>query len=461
MRRWGSWIRRREELERFLTAGLDEPTRREIGDLPRGRGVLGVLIHDPQPLRLRSVGDHRESYGFPVGHPPMRSFLGVPVRIGGQAFGNLYLTDKQDAAEFDELDERTLVALADWAAIAIANARRHVGVRGERDQLARAVQAFETSEAIGRALAGETDLERILELIAKRSRALVEARIVVVVLLEGDQFVLRAASGEIDRSRLGTAMPLEDSLSGFVLSSGRPRRLSESTPSVRAVLLKAFGARTELAVPLRFRGQGLGVLAAFDRLSDGPGFSSEDERLLSAFSTSAATAVANARDVAAEGLRRSLEAAERERGRWARELHDQTLQDLGALKVMLSTARRAKSPEQLDGILEQAIEQVQFGVTGLRGLIAELRPAALDELGAGPALHALAERTTATTGVRGRARRRAGIREWKRRGAPRPRIGEHHLPGRAGGADQRRQACGGGPGDGHGHRGRERRRTSA
>src|SRR5215207_3641597 len=122
---------RREQLERFLTAGIDETTRQAIGDLPRGRGVLGVLIHDPRPLRLAAVGDHPESFGFPIGHPPMKSFLGVPIRVGDEAFGNLYLTDKHGGDEFDDADERTLVALADWAAIAIGNARRHVGVRGQ------------------------------------------------------------------------------------------------------------------------------------------------------------------------------------------------------------------------------------------------------------------------------------------------------------------------------------------
>jgi len=104
---------RREQLEQVLTVRIDEPTRRELGDLPREHGVLGVLIDDPRPLRLRAVGDHPQSYGFPLGHPPMESFLGVPVRIGGDVFGNLYLTDKQGAEEFDETDEQTLVALAD------------------------------------------------------------------------------------------------------------------------------------------------------------------------------------------------------------------------------------------------------------------------------------------------------------------------------------------------------------
>ena len=390
---------KREALDQFLTVGLDAQTRREIGDLPRGRGVLGVLIDEPRPLRLRSVGDHPRSYGFPHGHPPMESFVGVPIRVGGEAFGNLYLTDKEGADEFDEADEETLVALADWAAIAIGNARRHVGVRGQRDDLVRAVEVFETSEAIGRALAGETELERILELIAKRSRALVEARVLVVALREGDQLVIRAASGEVDRSYLGTAMALTDSLSGEVLRSGRPVRLSSSAPGVRAVLLKTFGATTELAVPMRFRGEGLGVLAAMDRLTGGPEFSADDERLMTAFAASAATAVATARHVAAEGLQRSLEAAERERSRWARELHDQTLQDLAGLKVMLAGARRTESREEADAILQQVVDNVQFAVDQLRGLVIELRPASLDELGVAPALQNLVDRMAATTGL--------------------------------------------------------------
>jgi signal transduction histidine kinase len=390
---------RREQLERFLTVGVDEPTRQAIGDLPRGRGVLGVLIHEPRPLRLDAVGEHPESYGFPVGHPPMESFLGVPIRVGGEAFGNLYLTDKQGAEAFDDADEQTLVALADWAAIAIVNARRHGGVRGQRDELVRAVQAFETSEAIGHALAGETGLERILELVAKRSRALVDARVLVVALRDGGRLVIRAGSGEVDRSHLDTAIPLEDSLSGVVVRSGRARRLTDSVPGVRAVLLKVFGATTELVVPLRFRGEGLGVLAAFDRLHDGPAFSGEDERLMTAFATSAATAVGTARLVAAQALRRSMEAAERERSRWARELHDQTLQDLAGVKVMLSSARRTEDRDASDRILAQAVEHVQFSVSALRGLVTDLRPAALDELGVAPALRTLTERVTATTGL--------------------------------------------------------------
>ena len=156
----------RRELERFITVGVSEEERRAIGDLPRGRGVLGVLIRDPRPLRLDDVGAHPESFGFGVGHPQMRSFLGVPVRtLDGEVFGNLYLTEKQGAPAFTADDEDLLVVLSDWAGVAISNARRFGGVSGRRNELERAVHAFETTSEIARALAGETELERILELI--------------------------------------------------------------------------------------------------------------------------------------------------------------------------------------------------------------------------------------------------------------------------------------------------------
>ena len=101
--------RSRSELERFLTVGIDEATQRRIGELPRGRGVLGELITDPVPLRVADLGAHPHSYGFPAGHPPMKTFLGVPVLVGGEPFGNLYLTEKAGGAEFTAEDERTIL----------------------------------------------------------------------------------------------------------------------------------------------------------------------------------------------------------------------------------------------------------------------------------------------------------------------------------------------------------------
>jgi GAF domain-containing protein len=171
----------RRGLERFLTRGIDEITQRAIGDLPRGRGILGVLIEDPKPLRLRRIGDHPRSYGFPAGHPEMNGFLGVPVLIRGQAWGNLYLTEK-DGGEFDESDEEAAVILAGWAALAIENARLYQNVDERRRELERAVTGLKATTAIARALGGETRLERVLELIVKRARALVEARMVLILL---------------------------------------------------------------------------------------------------------------------------------------------------------------------------------------------------------------------------------------------------------------------------------------
>src|SRR5215213_1871464 len=126
---------RRELLEQFLTKGIDEETHRAIGDLPHGRGVLGVLIHDPRPLRLSDVGAHPESYGFPLAHPPMHTFLGVPIVIRGQAWGNLYLTEKDGGGEFTAGDQDAAMVLADWAAIAIDNARLYRDVQGRNHEL--------------------------------------------------------------------------------------------------------------------------------------------------------------------------------------------------------------------------------------------------------------------------------------------------------------------------------------
>jgi signal transduction histidine kinase len=129
-------------LVEFITTGLDAKAIRAIGDLPHGRGILGLLITDPKPQRIRDIGAHPASSGFPPHHPPMRSFLGVPIRVRDEVFGNLYLTEKRDAAEFTEADEELVVALAGAAGVAIENARLHqrleqMAVLGERERIAR------------------------------------------------------------------------------------------------------------------------------------------------------------------------------------------------------------------------------------------------------------------------------------------------------------------------------------
>src|SRR4051794_27535968 len=157
-------------LERFVTAGIDERTRTVIGDPPHGRGVLGVLIRDAQPLRLADVGSHPESYGFPPGHPPMHTFLGVPVAIRGQAYGNLYLTEKDGRGEFTDEDERSIVILADWAAIAIDNARLYASGEERRGGRRRAGHRVGGRAAMARAGGGGADVERVRALISHRAR---------------------------------------------------------------------------------------------------------------------------------------------------------------------------------------------------------------------------------------------------------------------------------------------------
>jgi signal transduction histidine kinase len=388
----------RTELERFLTSGMDESAHRAIGDLPRGRGILGVLISDPRALRLTDVGRHPASYGFPIDHPPMRSFLGVPVLVRGEAWGNLYLTEKE-GGPFDEADEEAIMILSRWAATAIHNAHLYRNEQAHRAELERAVRALETTSAITRALGTETDLDRVLELIVKRGRALVEATSMVLLLAEGDELVGRAAAGEVEASVLGLKVPVEDSVVGHVFRTGRTERLSEIKSQVRFRLGEHLHASTGLIVPLIFRSRRIGVLAAFDRLVDGPEFGMEDGRLMEAFAAAAATAVAGAQDVAAQTRQRSIEASESERARWARELHDETLQELGGLKLALSAAARLEDLGEVRKAIAAAAEQVTSGISQLRHLITELRPASLDELGTGPALEALADRVATIHGL--------------------------------------------------------------
>ncbi len=388
----------RENLADFITAGIDPHAHSIIGDLPRGRGVLGMLISNPVPLRLADVGGHIRSYGFPPGHPAMTTFLGVPILIRGEAWGNLYLTDK-DGGEFDDADEESAVVLASWAAIAVENARLYKVTDHRRAELERSVRALEATSEIARAVGGETQLDRVLELIAKRSRALVEASGVAILLVEGDEFVVAATAGEIPRRIAGSRVTSTGSVAGRVVGSGRPERVKDVTSSLRFALGDlGVKAQSAMFVPLLFRGTSLGVIEAFDR-QDGPEFRIEDERLLLAAAASAATAVATAQSVEQDRLRRSLRAAEEERRRWARELHDETLQGLGGLRVLLSSARRNNDVDQLHKTLESAVDQIAQEISNLRALITELRPAALDELGLAPALDALFDRVRTLHGL--------------------------------------------------------------
>jgi signal transduction histidine kinase len=217
---------------------------------------------------------------------------------------------------------------------------------------------------------------------------------VVVTLVDDARTGLRieAMAGEGPRDILGDTIPLDGTLSGLVVGSGRAQRLTPGDNRLRHVLADRLDPRAGLVVPLLHRGAVLGTLAAFERDGDRV-FSEEEEELLTGFAASAAISVGTARRVSEQQRRRAVEASERERARWARELHDETLQELAGLRVLL--AKAAGDP----AAVETALEQIELSITGLRQLITELRPAALDQYGVAAALEALIERERAATGI--------------------------------------------------------------
>jgi signal transduction histidine kinase len=395
--------RERRELERFINVGIDEETRREIGNLPRGRGVLGELIREPAPLRLRDVNTHPHAYGFPPGHPPMHSFLGVPIAVRGEIYGNLYMTEKQGAADFDESDEEAAITLAGWAGIAIENARLYTSLSEREAEVEQALRRAETSVDIARTVGGETDVERVLDLIVKRARALVDARALLVLLRRQDHLVVAARAGKVSDGVRDLEVPLDDAVFKAAMEDRVSQRLERDSPPSKARLRERLGAEAALVVPLLFRGRSVGALVALDREAGGGiEFDQEDLRLLQSFAASAATAVATAQTVESERLRQQVESAEKERERWARELHDDALQGLAAIRITLATALQSRGeqrPQRIETAAEEAMVRLETQINDLNRLINDLRPAALERLGLAGALEALAEETAARGGI--------------------------------------------------------------
>jgi signal transduction histidine kinase len=386
----------KRELARFVFTGIPEEVREQIGELPRGRGILGELIRHPEPLRLSRISDHPRSYGFPTGHPPMGTFLGAPVMIRGEVFGNIYLAEKAGGAHFDERDEQLIVVLAAWAAVAVDNARAHTTSEEGRRKAERLLRGLEANASLGREVSGETDLARVLELVVKRARALVDARSCIVVLREPDGLTIAAAAGRYPAESIGsmvTDAEVAQRLTQIATTPGPPLRVGRvDVPGIE---------REEIvACSLRSRGQALGVLVATAPEAGGEALSDDDLEALDTFATSAATAIGATRRLEDERLRLTIAASERERHRWARELHDETLQELGALKMMQETALQLDDPQTLRRALTRAAVHVDEVIDALHGLITELRPAALDQLGIDAAVQSLVERIRERAGLR-------------------------------------------------------------
>jgi len=370
-------------LERFLVHGLDTKAQAAIGDLPTGRGILGVLIHDARLLRLHDLGDDSRSVGFPPNHPPMRTFLGVPVQLRDVAYGNLYLTEKEGGADFDEEDEEVVTLLAAQAAVAIENARLY-------EEATRWSRQLESLNEIATALAGEVELPRQLDLVATRLRELLDARAVAVALRQPDGTLrVEAGSGE---EMTGVVLG-PDSRSVAALAARESVRVDHvgGDASADQGLVARLGALAGLIVPLVVAGRALGVLIAIDRGGADPRFSDADLRLAESYAKRAAVAVDLSQRVARDALRRAVAAQELERRRLARELHDETGQALTSMLLGLAEVEAAATPDQAREAVAGLRRLVVSTLQDVRRLAVELRPKALDDFGLLPALKRLGQ----------------------------------------------------------------------
>jgi signal transduction histidine kinase len=334
---------RRAELEQFLTLGDDADTRPRDGDLPPARQVVDMLVADPTPLRLTHLDQSARLHPSQEAPRPEQSFLGVPVLIRGTPWGALYLTGKQ-GDDFSEADEEAAVILADWAGTAIENAHRYQHSEQRQAEHDRTLDDAEARHDVTIRVGGETGLERVLDLIVERGRDLIDAR----------------PAGATGAAGAGGA-------AGAAGAAG-------------AGAGGAAGAA------------GAGASGVGGAAAGAGGAGDDDAELLRAFAVSAATAVAMAQSAESDRLRSLMAAADAERSRWARELHDDTLQGLGAVRLLLAAARRRGDTQQTAQAVDEAIGYIEQEIDNLHAIISDLRPAALDELGLGPALEALLDR---------------------------------------------------------------------
>jgi signal transduction histidine kinase len=383
-------------LERFIAHGIDAETQAAIGPPPQGLGILGALISEAKPLRLHDLSEDSRSVGVPRGHPPMHTFLGVPIVLRGVAFGNLYLTEKEGGADFTDEDEELASLLAAQAAVAIENVRLYGAATAWSARL-------ESLEEIGNALLTESDLDTLLDLVARRLRELLDARFVNVLLPAGpDELRFAAVAGEGGEALAGTTLTRAGSKAGRVLAGRRSERVDSllDDPEVDPAASRLLGVRSGLWVPLLAHGAPIGVLVAHDKLTTPDRcFSDDDLRLAETFASRAAVAVDLSERVARDALRRVVAAQELERRRLARELHDETGQALASILLGLRGLERAADPAQAHEALVALRELAVGTLRDVRRLAVDLHPKALDDFGLVAALERLLETWGAETGI--------------------------------------------------------------
>jgi signal transduction histidine kinase len=371
-----------EELVEFITTGLSAKQRRDIGALPRGRGVLGLLIKEPRPVRLANIADHPQSVGFPPNHPPMHSFLGSPVQALGRVFGNIYLAEKRGAHEFSLEDQESLAVLATQAGVAIANASLYEETR-LRERWLNALRDI-TYDILNGA-----EPAAILVDIAERARELAKADAATIAIAGSNpgQLVVTTAVGAHASELQGQPVPAVGSISGDVMRTGKPLVLEDvsSDPRAHQRIVQLGRHGPALFVPLRVRGQATGTLMVAN-LKGGHRFDKQTLQLVETFADQASVAIEYGR--AQTDLRRLGLMEERER--IAKELHDGIIQSVFAVGMGLQgTALLAGSPETTARI-ESAVDELDVVIRDLRNYIFGLRPGILADRHLDEALRELA-----------------------------------------------------------------------
>ena len=350
------------QLVEFITDGLTVEEHARIGDLPTGRGVLGLLIDDPRPVRLRDIATHPQSFGFPPHHPVMRSFLGVPVKIRDQVYGNLYLTEKREAEEFSDEDEQVVVALAVAAGVAIDNARLYAAATTRQRWL-------EATTEITHSLLGEVERTAALQLVARRAREVSGAATALVLLYDedGDTLVTEVVDPDAP-TLLGTELPADEGMVATALRDREPlivRDLGAAAPwGVE------FQTGAALIAPLTTSTGVLGLLA----VAHEPGTAAFDEygdvSLLSTFAAQAALALER---VSAQEDRQALALLE-DRERIARDLHDVVIQRLFATGLQLQSVASPRADRNaVKARIDSAVDELDTTIREIRSAIFELR----------------------------------------------------------------------------------------
>jgi signal transduction histidine kinase len=348
-------IGRHGELEQFIHVGMPPETIERIGHLPEGHGLLGALTSDPRPIRLADMSTDPRSSGFPEGHPPMRSFLGVPILVRGKVYGNLYLADRTGAEAFSEEDEELVVSLATTAGFAIENARLF------RETERRRQWAAASAETTAQLLAGSP--EGAVALITARLLELAAADSVFVGLLDStdpDVVAWRAVEGA-DLNRIaGTRQPTAGTYTARLMRDGRPALLAEAEVH-RLWGARAHGFGPVLAVPLAVSGRPIGLILVV-RLSGSAEFTEADLDLVADF----AGRVAFAFEIQAARAAQDRALLYEDRSRIARDLHDQAIQQLFGMGLQLQGVYGTLPAGRLAEIVDST-------VTGLDSVIAHIR----------------------------------------------------------------------------------------